>query len=143
MSWVSRKGQGKNSGDEQTQAFSLASRSLDVDLAIDAHKDWSDSLFASLHKDAGKTLDIQVIGCADCCDLGQWIHHGDGDRYLKSYMTFVNLRKTHQQFHQTAAQVVIEFQQGHTDQAMQLLHGHFHELSQEIIRSLKNIKVIY
>ncbi len=128
---------------ELAQSLSLAGQSLDVDQAIDAHKDWSDRLFSALQKDSGATLDLKAIVCTDCCDLGKWIHHGDGDRYLSSYMTFTRLRKTHQQFHQTAAQVVMYFQQGHTDQSMQLLHGQFNELSHEIMRSLKNLKTFY
>lgn len=143
MRWAGRKHGNSESGNDSAKAFSMAGRTLDVDHAIDVHKDWSDHLFSALQKDAGASLDLKIISCPDCCDLGKWIHHGDGDRYLSSYMTFTHLRRTHQEFHQTAARVVMDFQQGYMDQALQLLHGQFYELSHEIIRALKNLKTFY
>ena len=131
--------------DEQRKAAeaaaSRATRSLDIDVAIMAHENWKLRLESCLHGTSHEHLTAEKVGCDDACDLGKWIY-GDGEQHLGKYATFTELRNSHRQFHQAAANVLTLANSGHRDEAEVLLHGEFERMSNHVNCRLRDLKAL-
>lgn len=122
-------------------AAGQATRTLDIDSAIQAHEGWKQRLDDSLHGRSGAHLHVSQVCDDHSCTLGQWIY-GDGARLLGEYATFTQLRMSHQQFHQTAGHVLELSQQGLKSEAERMLHTDFDKLSNTVVKRLRDLKAL-
>jgi hypothetical protein len=78
-------------------------RNMDIDSAIRAHAAWK--LKLSLYiKNPDGSLDPNVVGRDNHCDLGKWIY-GEGAR-LAADPQFSQLKVAHSQFHRAAGNII-------------------------------------
>lgn len=127
--------------DKAQSDVSKALTSLDIDVAIGAHRNWKDRLVIYLDGNSTEDLRPEVICHDDRCDLGKWIH-SDGQKQLGQYAMFSELRAVHKMFHQQASSVVALHQSGKRDAAKWLLEGEYDKTSERIIRRLQDLKML-
>ena len=82
---------------------------MNLDEAIDVHAGWKRRLEAYLAKHE-RSLDPEVIGRNDECDLGKWLEGEDAA--VKALPAHVHLVTAHTAFHKAAAHVVREANAG-------------------------------
>ena len=100
------------------QMSATAPQDLDIDAAIDAHRQWKVRLRAALENRL--QLNAEQIACDDACVLGQWIYGRDGQR-MSSAPGFVTLLEQHQAFHRAAGEVARRINAGQMGDAQRLL----------------------
>ena len=108
-----------------------AGAGFDFNAAIAAHRDWKVKLRQAIaHKGQ---LDADTICRDDQCLLGRWLH-GDGRRRWGGRPTFTELVAKHAEFHETAAAVARQINQGQYDRAEQLIGSgsRFAQVSTEV-----------
>ncbi|NNM52129.1 MAG: CZB domain-containing protein [Pseudomonadales bacterium] len=115
--------------------------SLSIDHIIAIHKAWDERLYHYVIGSSKEDMQPEVLRTDDRCILGTWLH-GAGQRQLGSYVTFTKLLNTHRDFHHQAAEIVALKQIGQVDKALELLHGKFQALSQEIIQDLRGLRAL-
>jgi hypothetical protein len=93
---------------------------LDFMSAIEAHIRWKVRLETYINGESKEQLDAAVVGRDDQCALGKWIHGPGGAKYGELPL-FQGLRETHAGFHQCAAQVIQNVDQGDTAKAVEIL----------------------
>jgi len=82
--------------------YPSAVQGLDVDGAIDAHRQWKVKLRDAIENQA--PVDTDTLRRDDCCALGKWIY-GEGRQRFGSQPRFAELIERHKHFHQVAAGV--------------------------------------
>ncbi|MFN3303689.1 MAG: methyl-accepting chemotaxis protein [Roseateles sp.] len=112
---------------------------FDFNAAITAHRDWKVKLRKAIADKA--RLDADTICRDDQCVLGRWLH-GDGQRRWGNRPTFVDLIAKHAEFHQTAAAVARQINQGQYEAADQLIGSgsKFAQVSTEVCTLLTQAK---
>ncbi|MFZ6772110.1 methyl-accepting chemotaxis protein [Undibacterium sp. SXout7W] len=111
---------------------------IDVDMIIDAHRQWKVKLRESIEK--AERVDVKTLSRDDCCALGKWIY-ADGQR-LRERQTFTALVEKHARFHKIAGQVGELINQGSYEQAEDALaHGTpFSGATSEVVLVLSEVK---
>ena len=103
---------------------------LNLKEVLDAHDAWKSKLAAELSGASSEPIDADIIA-SDChCVLGKWLH-GKGKKDYSKLSEYKMAVDAHAKFHQTAAEVVIQHQSGHTSQAKQLLKTQFRSASND------------
>jgi len=91
---------------------------LDIDGAIEAHRQWKVKLRTAIEHQS--QLDAETISCDDRCPLGKWLY-GPGGHRLGSRPSFVQLLEEHKVFHQAAGDVAKRINSGAYSQAQRML----------------------
>lgn len=103
---------------------------LNLKEVLDAHSAWKDKLEAELSGASNEPIDVDIIA-SDChCVLGKWLH-GKGKKDYSKLSEYKMAVDAHADFHQAAAEVVIQHQSGNTEQANQLLKTRFRSASND------------
>ena len=71
---------------------------MDIDTLINQHLKWKSQAESLFYESNCKTINPTTIGKDNCCDLGKWIHSA-GAEFLSSNETFLQLKKSHKEFH--------------------------------------------
>ncbi len=102
---------------------------LNLKEALDAHAEWKNRLQTEIDGlSTNAPLDVSLVA-SDCqCTLGKWLH-GTGKKKFARLPEYKKALKAHASFHISAAEVVIEYQSGNTEQAKKLLSTSFREAS--------------
>jgi len=114
-------------------------KDLDVDSAIEAHRQWKVKLRQAM---AGhQKLDADTICRDDQCPLGRWIHGPGGTRW-GTRPIFVELRDKHAVFHQAAGRVAKAINAGRYAEAKQMIESGsvFGDASIEVSTVLTQVK---
>lgn len=105
---------------------------LDFVAAIEAHRKWKDRLSDYAQGLSNEKLDHSIICRDDQCALGKWIY-SSGSVFTGHLPLFHQLKAKHAQFHISAAEVVEKVQQGHKEEAVELLlEGEFPKSSRDV-----------
>ena len=97
---------------------------LNLKEVLDAHEAWKDKLEMELSGVSSEPIDANIVA-SDChCVLGKWLH-GKGKKDYSKLPEYKLALDAHADFHQAAAEVVIQHQSNHTEQAKQLLKTRF------------------
>jgi hypothetical protein len=112
---------------------------LDFQAAIRAHHEWKLRLDELLQGELRETLDPVTICRDDLCDLGQWIHCGQGRRVFGHLPLFEDLRLCHADFHLVAGEVVHGMRAGREDHARQLLDNDYRHHSRQVQAKLAEL----
>lgn len=102
--------------------------------AVEAHIKWKLRLQKHLDGTSEESLDPEVICKDDQCVLGKWIYN-EGKQY-KEFPAFEELRNTHADFHECAAEVIRKTDQGVKAEAEALFSDGYAQLSRNITRML-------
>ncbi len=124
-------------GDQQRASATSAIDDVDFDGIVDAHQQWSKKLRRAV-EGRGEPQDPAIVSRDDKCALGAWIH-GAG-RELLPDSTFASLRAKHAQFHECAGEVLRHVIAGERDQADRLLSERFAPLSEETVKTIRQIE---
>ncbi|MDD0838090.1 methyl-accepting chemotaxis protein [Curvibacter sp. HBC61] len=118
---------------------SLEIADLNVDSAIEAHRQWKVKLRAAIEQRS--QLDAQTISCDDRCPLGQWLHGRGGQRF-GGKPSFVALLEEHKGFHLAAGDVARRINAGALDDAQRMLGAGsaFAKASNAVTTALSRIK---
>lgn len=112
---------------------------LDIDAAIASHERWRLQLQDMVNGRSQEVMRPERICRDDRCDLGRWLH-GTGRVRLGHYPAFGMLVARHKYFHQRAAEVVMLFQAGQQQRAVQLLNSSCRHASNQVLLLLKELK---
>ena len=114
-------------------------KDLDVDSAIEAHRQWKVRLRQAIADH--QKLDADSICRDDQCPLGRWIHGPGGARW-GARPVFVELRDKHAVFHQTAGQVAQVINAGRYAEAGRMIESGsaFGDASIEVSTVLTQVK---
>lgn len=119
-------------------AVAIGGLGINLDNAIKAHADWRTKLRAAASK--SETLDADMIGRDDCCEVGKWLH-GKGASSFGSRPTFVNLVAGHKSFHQEAGKIARIVNQGSRNVDALMESGTpFAHASNEVTRLIVQLK---
>jgi len=131
LNWLEKKLSGDDSAvltfDKDQEEFA----GLNLKDVLTAHLAWNERLKNYLNGVSEESLDVHQIAPDNLCILGKWIY-GPAAKQFSASPEFVDLRRTHKEFHLTAGQVVLEFNDGNADSALKLLQGKFRSLSSQI-----------
>jgi hypothetical protein len=94
---------------------------MDLDHAIEAHRQWKVRLRMFINGTSAERLDPAAVAKDNQCDLGKWIH-GPATAYA-SRPCYVALKGAHAEFHASAARVVTKAVAGDTAGAEGVLSG--------------------
>jgi len=116
-----------------------AGTDINLDNAIKAHADWRAKLRTAANN--GDTLDEDMVGRDDCCELGRWLHGAAASRYSLR-PTFVSLIGAHAHFHKEAEKVARTINKGEGSKAINMLSSGtpFSNASSEVGRLIINLK---
>ena len=117
----------------------LKATDLNVDSAIEAHRQWKVKLRAAI--DQQTQLDAETLSCDDRCTLGQWIY-GPGGQTFGNRPGFLALLEDHKSFHKAAGDVARRINSGSLDDAQRMLGAGsvFARASNAVIMRLTRIK---
>ncbi|MDD0809322.1 methyl-accepting chemotaxis protein [Curvibacter sp. RS43] len=112
---------------------------LNVDSAIEAHRQWKVKLRAAIENRS--QLDADTISCDDRCPLGQWLHGRGGQRF-GGKPSFVALLEEHKGFHLAAGNVARRINAGAMADAQRMLGAgsEFAKASTSVTTALSRIK---
>ena len=112
---------------------------IDIDAAIASHEGWRLQLQDMVNGRTQEVMRPERICQDDRCDLGRWLY-GTGKVRLGHYPAFDMLVQRHKYFHQQAAAVVVAFQAGEQQKAVQLLNSGCRHASNQVLLLLKELK---
>jgi methyl-accepting chemotaxis protein len=114
-------------------------QNLDIESAIDAHRQWKVKLRQAIADH--QKLDADTICRDDQCPLGRWIHGPGGARW-GARPIFVELRDKHAVFHQSAGQVAKVINAGRYAEATRMIESGstFADASIEVSTILTQLK---
>ncbi len=111
---------------------------MDFDIAVNQHMNWI-NLVESLFNESDSTiLNASSITRDDECDLGKWIYSVDKD--LVSNKIYQELVQVHKDFHFQAGIIILNYQSGRKEEALQL-HKSFKDLSIRIILLINQLQM--
>jgi methyl-accepting chemotaxis protein len=112
---------------------------LDVDIYIDAHRQWKVKLRDAI--EARDKVDVDTLKRDDCCALGKWIY-ADGQKRYGSSASFVELVSNHANFHRVAGSVAETINAQHFREAEDALAPGtpFSNATRNVVRVLSTIK---
>ena len=113
--------------------------SIDIDAAIASHERWRLQLQDMVNGRSQEVMRPERVCQDDRCDLGRWLY-GTGRVRLGHYPAFTMLVARHKYFHQQAAEVVMAFQAGEQQKAVQLLNSSTRHASNQVLLLLKELK---
>lgn len=97
---------------------------LNLKEVLDAHEEWKNKLEMELSGVSSEPIDANIVA-SDChCVLGKWLH-GKAKKDYSKLPEYKPALDAHASFHRAAAEVVIQHQSNHTEQAKQLLKTRF------------------
>ncbi len=131
LNWLEKKLSGDDSAELTFDNGQEEFAGLNLKDVLAAHLAWNERLKDYLGGTSKEALDVHQIAPDNLCILGKWIY-GPASQQFSSSPEFVDLRRTHKEFHLTAGQVVLEHNDGNTDSAHKLLQGKFRSLSSQI-----------
>ncbi len=111
-------------------------RGLNFHSVIGHHLQWRQRLSNVIEGKSNERLSISVVGADDQCRLGKWLKGPIRQEYANN-PEFQTLLREHARFHECAAQVLQEAQNGRMQEAKELLvRGEFPELSRSLCTRL-------
>ncbi len=115
---------------------------LDIAGALEAHLKWRSRLEAYIAGNSTESLDTNVIQRDDQCILGKWIH-GAGGTALRFIPEFMNLQRSHAEFHIFASRIVYMHGRGETEMAKTLLKSDFVVFSGNVQKTLVELQIAH
>ena len=91
---------------------------MDLENAIQMHEDWKLKLRAAIASQ--ETVDVDVIGADNRCELDRWLH-GDAFHQYGRLNSHTECLATHANFHREAAKVAMAINEGRFDEASTML----------------------
>lgn len=120
----------------RAQTKQTPSDKMDVHQAIAKHLQWKTNLRnAAMHQEP---LDVDLIRCEDCCDLGRWLL-GPSQRQWQSQPQFVALVNSHKVFHQRTADVAQVINDGDPRTGLRMMDANtpFAQATHDVIMALR------
>jgi hypothetical protein len=96
----------------------LVERTMDVQSAIRAHKEWKDKFHVAMCRKA--QFDLQEVAAADCCLFGKWLAQ-EGKARFEGLSHYAHCVQVHSVFHQEASVIAGLINQGDFIEAERLL----------------------
>lgn len=115
----------------------------EIELAIQAHKQWKDHLREAIATGLCDTP-IETIR-ADChCKFGVWLHSDALSPDEKASPRYQIVKRLHSEFHKSAAKVIELAQQGNTKDAETMMEngGEYVSISRKLIMAMQDWKKI-
>lgn len=101
---------------------------LNLKDALDVHNTWKTKLEKELSGNKMTPIDATQAAHDHLCGLGKWLY-GPGKKLYSNLPEYVVTKKAHAKFHQSAADVINEFQSGNKSKAEALLKNEFRSAS--------------
>ena len=101
---------------------------LELKDILDSHRIWKDRLLKFLESNDFEDIDINTVKSDTLCTQGQWLY-GPGKLYYSDMLEYKRALKSHSEFHECATKVVIEYQKGHKEVALDLLNTRYRHVS--------------
>lgn len=111
---------------------------MNFDDAILAHIKWKVRLNKFIDGAGSERLESRAVCRDDLCELGKWIY-GEGARY-ESLPQYLELVRTHANFHLCAAEVVSKVDAGDVAGAKALMGGPVALASRETVTAIMGLK---
>lgn len=131
LNWLGKKLAGDDSAELSFAKGEEEFAGLNLKDVLNAHLAWNERLKAYLNNESNEDLDVHQIAPDNLCVLGKWIY-GPGIKQFGKLQEFTDLQQTHKKFHLTAGEVVANFNDDKTDDAIRMLKGDFRSLSSQI-----------
>jgi hypothetical protein len=110
-----------------------------LDSAVCSHLEWRDRLEDLFATDSMDRLSGDLVARDDLCALGHWIH-GEGSRRLADLPAFMNLKRTHADFHRLVGSVVAAAQRGERQHARAVLGSPAYlETSWQVVNAIADL----
>ncbi len=122
--WLASRLKGNTDAELVTDSDEGMLPGLNLKEVLDAHEAWKNKLEMELSGVSSEPVDANIVA-SDChCVLGKWLH-GKGKKDYSKLPEYKPALDAHADFHLAAAEVVIQHQSNHTEQAKQLLKTRF------------------
>ncbi|MBI5546930.1 MAG: CZB domain-containing protein [Deltaproteobacteria bacterium] len=112
----------------------------EIEVAIEAHSRWKESLTGMLERGAlgeGGAFVLARVQADDACSFGRWLFGPTVGAKVRSSVRFERVRELHREFHASAADVLMLAVSGNRVAAEEALERQFRELSQQLVAELR------